>query len=233
MKVTATQKQCLLAYWGFILPEEIDGIWGPKSAEATKNLQAQLGLVEDGVWGNATDRAAKEALANGFVPTINDSVDNEDSVVVDYGSDGSDFADAAQYLRKDGCYHIPRGVDVQLSKNLWAHEIHCCGNGCCKESIISKRIVDTYQEIRDDYGGPICITTAGGSGYRCDIHNPKVGGAIGSLHTTGNALDLHADDKNKLRVVVNRHITDGEIGEYSWGFHIGVWNRGYVNRFTG
>ena len=31
---------------------------------------------------------------------------------------------------------------------------------------------------------------------------------------------------------VNRHITDGEIGVYSWGIHVGVWNLGFVNRFT-
>ena len=49
---------------------------------------------------------------------------------------------------------------------------------------------------------------------------------------TGNALDLHCRDKEKLLVVVNRHITDGEIGVYSWGIHVGVWNRGFVNRFT-
>ena len=46
------------------------------------------------------------------------------------------------------------------------------------------------------------------------------------------ALDLHCRDKNKLLAVVNRHITDGEIGVYSWGIHVGVWNLGFVNRFT-
>lgn len=47
-----------------------------------------------------------------------------------------------------------------------------------------------------------------------------------------DALDLHCRDKNKLLAVVNRHITDGEIGVYSWGIHVGVWNLGFVNRFT-
>lgn len=227
--MTTVQKQCLLAYFGFIDPKEIDGIWGPKSAASTKKLQAQLGLEDDGVWGNATDRAAKEALTNGFVPVIDDSIEIENGTEV---NDGIDLADAAQYLRDDGYYHIPRGVDVRLSRNLWAHEIHCQGKCCCTESIISKRAVDTFQRIRDDYGGPIYITTAGGSGYRCLIHNPDVGGAIGSLHTTGDAMDLHATDKGKLQAAVNKNVTDGEIGVYSWGIHFGVWNRGYVNRFT-
>ncbi|MDD5864191.1 MAG: D-Ala-D-Ala carboxypeptidase family metallohydrolase [Firmicutes bacterium] len=226
--MTATQKQCLLAYFGFIKPKEIDGIWGPKSAEATKNLQAKLGLEDDGVWGNATDRAAKEAIVNGFAPVIDDAIEIENTTEVDADID---LADAAQYLRNDGYYHIPRGVDVRLSRNLWAHEVHCQGKGCCTESIVSKRMVDTFQAIRDDYGDSIEVTTAGGSGFRCRTHNAAVGGAVGSLHLTGDAFDLHGRNKAKLLSVVEKHITDGEIGTYNWGIHAGVWNRGFVNRF--
>ena len=226
--MTATQKQCLLAYFGFIDPKEIDGIWGPRSAEATKNLQAQLGLEDDGVWGNDTDRAAKEALVNGFAPVFDDFIEIENATEVD---DGIDLAEAAQYLRDDGYYHIPRGVEVRLSRNLWAHEVHCQGKGCCTESIVSKRMVDTFQAIRDDYGEAIEITTADGSGFRCRTHNAAVGGAVGSLHLTGDAFDLHCRNKAKLLPVVEKHITDGEIGTYNWGIHAGVWNRGFVNRF--
>lgn len=226
--MTTVQKQCLLAYFGFIETKEIDGIWGPKSAEATKKLQAQLGLKDDGVWGNATDCAAKEALTNGFVPVIDDYIEIENGAEVD---DGIDLSDAAQYLRDDGYYHIPRGVDVRLSRNLWAHEVHCQGKGCCAESIVSKRMVDTFQAIRDDYGEAIEIADADGSGFRCRTHNAAVGGAVGSLHLTGDAFDLHCRNKAKLLSVVEKHITDGEIGTYNWGIHAGVWNRGFVNRF--
>lgn len=226
--MTTVQKQCLLAYFGFIDPKEIDGIWGPKSAASTKKLQAQLGLEDDGVWENATDRAAKEALTNGFAPVIDDTIEIENATEV---GDGIDLADAAQYLREDGYYHIPRGVDVRLSRNLWAHEVHCQGKGCCTESIVSKRMVDTFQAIRDDYGEAIEIADADGSGFRCRTHNAAVGGAVGSLHLTGDAFDLHCRNKAKLLSVVEKHITDGEIGTYNWGIHAGVWNRGFVNRF--
>ena len=226
--MTTVQKQCLLAYFGFIDPKEIDGIWGPKSAASTKKLQAQLGLEDDGVWGNATDRAAKEALTNGFAPVIDDTIEIENATEV---GDGIDLADAAQYLREDGYYHIPRGVEVRLSRNLWAHEVHCQGKGCCTESIVSKRMVDTFQAIRDDYGEAIEIADADGSGFRCRTHNAAVGGAVGSLHLTGDAFDLHCRNKAKLLSVVEKHITDGEIGTYNWGIHAGVWNRGFVNRF--
>lgn len=226
--MTTVQKQCLLAYFGFIDPKEIDGIWGQKSAASTKKLQAQLGLEDDGVWGNATDRAAKEAITNGFAPVIDDTIEIENATEV---GDGIDLADAAQYLREDGYYHIPRGVDVRLSRNLWAHEVHCQGKGCCTESIVSKRMVDTFQAIRDDYGEAIEIADADGSGFRCRTHNAAVGGAVGSLHLTGDAFDLHCRNKAKLLSVVEKHITDGEIGTYNWGIHAGVWNRGFVNRF--
>lgn len=217
--MTTKQRQNLLAYLGYY-SGDIDGIYGQQTKAAVKRFQEDFGcIVVDGVAGQETDKALRHAVAYGMPEEV-------------AGNSTTTSADAEQYLQSDGCYHIPRGVDVQLSKNLWAHEIHCQGNGCCKESIISKQMVEMFQRIRDDYGDSIEIAQAGGSGYRCSIHNSEVGGAYASLHMTGNALDLHCRDKEKLLVVVNRHITDGEIGVYSWGIHVGVWNRGFVNRFT-
>ena len=218
--MTTKQRQNLLAYLGYY-SGDIDGIYGQQTKAAVERFQEDFGcIVVDGLAGDETDKALRHAVAYGM----------PEEVVKENLTAVSD--DAAKYLQSDGCYHIPRGVDVQLSKNLWAHEIHCQGNGCCKESIISKQMVEMFQLIRDDYGDSIEIAQAGGSGYRCSIHNSEVGGAYASLHMTGNALDLHCRDKEKLLVVVNRHITDGEIGVYSWGIHVGVWNRGFVNRFT-
>lgn len=216
--MTLKQKQALLSYIGYY-GGAIDGVWGQQSQQATIDFQKAYGLTADGIFGAETEKRILEVIATGEQP------------VADILS-ATAYADAEQYLQSDGCYHIPRGVDVQLSKNLWAHEIHCQGTGCCRESIISKQMVEMFQLIRDDYGEPIQIAQAGGSGYRCRIHNSEVGGAYASLHMVGNALDLHCRDKDKLLAVVNRHITDGEIGVYSWGIHVGVWNRGFVNRFT-
>ena len=218
--MTTKQRQNLLAYLGYY-SGNIDGIYGQQTKAAVERFQEAFGgIVVDGLAGDETDKALRHAVAYGMPESVADKMS------------ATAYADAEQYLQSDGCYHIPRGVDVQLSKNLWAHEIHCQGNGCCKESIISRQMVEMFQRIRDDYGDSIEITTAGGSGYRCSIHNSEVGGAYASLHMTGNALDLHCRDKEKLLAVVNRHITDGEIGVYSWGIHVGVWNRGFVNRFT-
>ena len=218
--MTTKQRQNLLAYLGYY-SGDIDGIYGQQTKAAVERFQEAFGgIVVDGLAGDETDKAMRHAVAYGMPEEIADKMSATASAAAD------------KYLQSDGCYHIPRGVDVQLSKNLWAHEIHCQGNGCCKESIISEAMVEMFQLIRDDYGDSIEIAQAGGSGYRCSIHNSEVGGAYASLHKTGNALDLHCRDKEKLLAVVNRHITDGEIGVYSWGIHVGVWNRGFVNRFT-
>lgn len=218
--MTTKQRQNLLAYLGYY-SGDIDGIYGQQTKAAVERFQEAFGCIGvDGVAGQETDKALRHAVAYGMPESVADKMS------------ATAYADAEQYLQSDGCYHIPRGVDVQLSKNLWAHEIHCQGNGCCRESIISKAMVEMFQRIRDDYGDSIEIATAGGSGYRCNTHNAAVNGAFGSLHKTGNALDLHCRDKDKLLAVVNRHITDGEIGVYSWGIHAGMWNRGFVNRFT-
>ena len=206
-------------------PISNDGALGPATREATKKFQRQEGLTDDGIPGPLTEAKLREAVAAGRVYKPPDKVPA--------ASPTTGTADAAKYLRSDGCYHIPRGVDVRLSKNLMAHEVVCQGKGCCTESIISKRMVETYQDIRDEYGDAIEIATAGGSGYRCDTHNREVGGAAGSLHKLGCAFDMHCRDKPKLLGIVERKITDGEIGVYSTFIHGGVWNRGYVNRFTG
>lgn len=220
--MTIRQAQCLLEYLGYE-PGVIDGANGPNTRDAVTAFQAAEGLTADGIPGPLTEAKLLEAVAAGRVYKPQE-VQSKPAAA---------GGDAAQYLQADGCYHIPRGVDVRLSKNLMAHEVVCQGKGCCTESIISKRMVDTYQDIRDEYGDAIEIATAGGSGYRCDTHNREVGGAAGSLHKLGCAFDMHCRDKSKLLGIVERKITDGEIGVYSTFIHGGVWNRGYVNRFTG
>lgn len=218
--MTLQQIQNLLQYLGYYTIR-VDGIWGPGSEQATRDFQKAEGLNVDGDPGTLTQAALVDAVAHGRFKVQDKPADCAES--------------ASRYLHPDGYYHIPRGVNVQLSKNLWSSEVMCCGKGCCDESIISKRMVETFQKIRDDYGGAIEIATSGGSGYRCPIHNvdPSVGGAKNSLHLTGSAFDLHCADKQKLLSVCEKHITDGEIGIYSWGIHAGVWSRGYVNRFYG
>lgn len=221
--MTAKQKQCLLTYLGYDTGG-VDGIWGDKSRQATEKFQKDYDLEPDGVFGDATLARIKDVIATGELPVVKENLTT-------IPADGNE---AEKYLQADGCYHIPRGVEVQLTRNFWASEIHCQGVGCCTESVISKRIMDLAQEIRDDIGEPLSIAKAGGSGYRCPVHNAETPGASQkSLHTISDAVDLHYRDPAKLQAATLRHLRDGEVGLYSWGCHVGMWDRGYVNQFTG
>lgn len=221
--MTIKQIQCLLTYLGYS-PGAIDGADGKNTQAAIRAFQADYGLTVDGIPGAATQKMLIGAIAGTAVKM--EKPEAPDGSSTGYG--------AEKYLQSDGCYHIPRGVDVQITKNFWAHEIHCQGIGCCTESVISKRIMLLAQEIRDDLGEPLTIATSGGSGYRCKKHNAEVPGASPkSLHTISDAVDLHYRDPARLKTVVLRHLTDGEVGLYSWGCHVGRWDRGYVNQFGG
>lgn len=217
------QVQCLLAYLGYD-PGKIDGLNGANTQRAVKAFQADFGITADGIAGEATQKALRHAVAYGMP--------EREAEEEKPNRDESAQVEAGQYLQADGCYHIPRGVDVQLTRNFRAREIHCQGVGCCQESIISKRIMDLAQEIRDDLGEPLTIGSSGGSGYRCKTHNAEVQGAApNSLHTISEAVDLHYRNPDKLLTVVLRHLKDGEVGRYPWGCHVGCWDRGLVNRF--
>lgn len=221
--MTAKQKQCLLTYLGYDTGG-VDGLWGDKSRRATKAFQTDYNLEPDGVFGDATLARIKQVIATGEQPVVANNATTTPA-------DGNE---AEKYLQADGCYHIPRGVEVQLTRNFWASEIHCQGVGCCTESVISKRIMDLAQEIRDDIGEPLSISEAGGSGYRCPVHNAETPGASPkSLHTISDAVDLHYRDPARLKAATLRHLRDGEVGLYSWGCHVGMWDRGYVNQFNG
>lgn len=221
--MTITQKQCLLVYLGYDTGG-VDGVWGDKSRQATEKFQKDYSLEPDGVFGDATMARIKEVIATWEQPVVKENLTTTPA----------DENGAEKYLQADGCYHIPRGVEVQLTRNFWASEIHCQGVGCCTESVISKRIMDLAQEIRDDIGEPLSIADAGGSGYRCPVHNAETPGASPkSLHTISDALDIHYRDPAKLKAATLRHLRDGEVGLYSWGCHVGRWDRGYVNQFNG
>lgn len=62
--MTIKQKQCILAYFD-CYDGKVDGVWGTKSAEGTIKLQRKLGMNPDGVFGDKTEAAAREAIAKG------------------------------------------------------------------------------------------------------------------------------------------------------------------------
>ena len=201
MPVNITQVQQLLLALGHS-PCDIDGLWGPQSQAALDAACAAYGVSA------AADPQPEAAPdESGILPG------------------------ALKYLCDDGYFRIPKGANVQLTKNFSSRELDCQGVGCCDTTVILKTGLLLWQEIRDDIGEPLPVGDAGGSGYRCPVHNAAVNGAAGSLHLTGAAADLHYRNPERLKTVALHHVKDGEIGLYSWGCHVGIWNRGYVSQF--
>lgn len=72
----------------------------------------------------------------------------------------------------------------QVTEHFNLREFQCkCGCGTVK---ISSRLVSMLETLRQELGVPFVIT----SGYRCDDHNMRVGGAINSYHVQGLACDI-------------------------------------------
>ena len=64
--MTTKQIQYLLAYLGYYTAE-VDGIWGSQSASAASRFQQDYsGLTVDGIVGEETQNALKQAVANGM-----------------------------------------------------------------------------------------------------------------------------------------------------------------------
>lgn len=79
-----------------------------------------------------------------------------------------------------------KGQKTKLSENFNSSEFDCHGSGCCSETIINPKLVEYVQKIRDHFGKSITVT----SGYRCPVHNQRIGGATGSRHSKGDAADI-------------------------------------------
>ncbi len=82
-----------------------------------------------------------------------------------------------------------KGVCVQLTDNFKTTEFDCNGKGCCSKTLIDTKLVEYLQKIRDHFDKPVKIH----SSYRCEIHNPKVGGVKSSKHLKGMAADIKVE----------------------------------------
>lgn len=79
-----------------------------------------------------------------------------------------------------------KGQKTKLSENFNSSEFDCHGSSCCSETIVNPKLVEYVQKIRDHFGKSITVT----SGYRCPVHNKRIGGATGSRHSKGDAADI-------------------------------------------
>lgn len=158
--MTDKQKQCLLCYMGVLPASGIDGIWGPQSAQATRDLQRILGLPEDGVWEEQTDEAVRKHISESEpLPSVATSSGEL------WWSEIRHFT-REEFRCKCGLYHDP----------------YC--NGYPAE--MKERVVRIADAARDHFGTPAHVI----SGLRCPQHNADSDGVANSQHMAGEACDL-------------------------------------------
>lgn len=87
-------------------------------------------------------------------------------------------------------------IDWDKYPNFSEKEFAC---PCCEEVKINENLVRNLQRLREELQQPIVITSA----YRCPDHNEAVGGAPGSAHKDGLAVDFKRPDANSMWLVQN------------------------------
>lgn len=73
-----------------------------------------------------------------------------------------------------------------LSKNFSRKEVACKCCGRIKDNALFREGIAKLQKLRELVGQPLIVN----SGYRCSVHNEKVGGAKKSKHMEGHAFDI-------------------------------------------
>ena len=88
------------------------------------------------------------------------------------------------------------------TENFRSEEFEC---PCCGKNEIQLILLSCLQEVRNDFGRSIKIT----SGYRCYNHNKEVGGSPSSSHIKGVAADIRIYDSDQaFRIMKSIYATD-------------------------
>lgn len=84
----------------------------------------------------------------------------------------------------------------------------------CGVAVIAPHLVERLERLRKLAGSPLWIV----SGYRCAVHNRRIGGALKSQHLLGNAADLHAGVATVAEARSAGFIGVGRVG--NWAVHV-------------
>lgn len=195
--MTIKQVQCLLTYLGYD-PGAIDGVNGKNTMAAVKKFQAQEGLDPDGVPGGKTWAALLDAVAQGRVYDPGQT------------STGGETAETGTFWD-----------DIEF---FTREEFRCkCGGKYCNgfPAEMSEDTVRCADEIRRRAGIPLHVN----SGLRCEAWNREKGGATGSYHMTGHAVDLSGNISPRELLAIAEEVQAemipgrGGLGLYDWGIH--------------
>lgn len=112
-----------------------------------------------------------------------------------------------------------------LSEHFSQDEFKC---KCCGNIKYDVKLIAKLECLRSAMGHiPIFIT----SGYRCQNHNTRVGGAKNSYHMKGQASDIYIKgDMGELAKIADRIFKEGGVGIYKNFIHL---DTGTKRRFLG
>ena len=86
-------------------------------------------------------------------------------------------------------------------------------------------VTEVMDPAREKLGMPIICN----SGFRCPIHNAKVGGATGSQHMKGEAMDVRCADNRRLARIIVENGRFDQLIIYPTFIHVS-WKRNGPNR---
>lgn len=159
--MTTERKQLVLAWYGLLSPQDVDGIWGPQSAAATRKLQKALGIEVDGFFGMHTEVEAMKAMMNGWKMPV--AEDEEHALSGDFWPEIEHY-DPSEFA------------------------CTCGGRGCNGFPVEPvERLVRNAEDARNHFGRVAIVS----SGVRCKLRNSELqGSATNSLHMRGKAMDF-------------------------------------------
>jgi len=117
---------------------------------------------------------------------------------------------------------------VKSNKYFNISEFKCkCGKCEIPNGMPPDALIDLLIEIREHFNKPLIIN----SGYRCESHNKKIGGATHSRHVVGDAVDFTIKDfktKDVFEYIIKKYnneplglaISINPNNEYSGFIHL-------------
>lgn len=93
------------------------------------------------------------------------------------------------------------------------------------EENIESLVREVLDPVRRKFGKPIVVN----SGFRCPLHNGRVGGVYNSQHVSGQAADVHCEDNHRLAKIIVENGKWDQMIIYPNFVHVS-WKRQGVNR---
>jgi len=211
--MTIKQKQWQLYFLGYYTGE-IDGIWGPKSKEATKKFQSDNNLAADSIFGAKTEAKSIEVIR---------AIQKAVGATVDGLAGNKTKAATMEYQKKNGL--TPDGIAGPLTRakinepakkeppvveisdeEFWKtikyfkrSEFACKCKKYCNgyPAEMDRTLITVAERVRKHFGAACTVS----SGARCKQHNANVGGVANSRHMSGCAMDFRIAGKTSAQVL--------------------------------